>query len=329
VHILNVENADQIRWSTPQIFGKAPTPRESHVAVFHRSVQTDTSNLIIHGGMSGCRLGDVWLLNTNTLTWSKPNLNGNPPMPRSLHSAALVRHRLLVFGGWIPLILDENKNNTTAEKEWKCTNTMGCLNLETLSWEMLSTDVFEDSLPRARAGHCAVQINSRVFVWSGRDGYRKAWNNQVCCKDLWFLETEAPAAPGRVQLVKPTTNSLEVSWTAVPTAEAYLLQVQRVEAHVKKLGDIFAAAKLEPVVTGVENRPTQPAVVALGGLSEKPNFLKLEHLADSFAQKAKAAINLAVAMPQQQTQNVAFTQVEQNKVDYLIYLKLFTMKNNI
>ena len=120
---------------------------------------------------------------------------------------------MIIFGGWIPLVLDENKNNTNAEKEWKCTNTIGSLNVDTMSWEVLGTDVFEDSLPRARAGHSSVQINSRVFVWSGRDGYRKAWNNQVCCKDLWFLETDVPAAPGKVTLVKPTTNSLEVIWS--------------------------------------------------------------------------------------------------------------------
>ena len=40
-------------------------------------------------------------------------------------------------------------------------------------------EVFEDALPRARAGHCAVAIHSRLYIWSGRDGYRKAWNNQV------------------------------------------------------------------------------------------------------------------------------------------------------
>ena len=74
-----------------------------------------------------------------------------------------------------------------------------------------------------------VQISNRLYIWSGRDGYRKAWNNQVCCKDLWFLETEVPSAPGKIQLIKPTTNSLEVSWTPVPTAESYLLQVQKIE----------------------------------------------------------------------------------------------------
>lgn len=42
-------------------------------------------------------------------------------------------------------------------------------------------EVFEDAVPRARAGHCAVSINNRLYIWSGRDGYRKAWNNQVSC----------------------------------------------------------------------------------------------------------------------------------------------------
>ena len=40
-------------------------------------------------------------------------------------------------------------------------------------------ETLEDALPRARAGHSAVAIHTRLFIWSGRDGYRKAWNNQV------------------------------------------------------------------------------------------------------------------------------------------------------
>ena len=50
---------------------------------------------------------------------------------------------------------------------------------DTMTWEPLAMEVFEDALPRARAGHCAVAIHSRLYIWSGRDGYRKAWNNQV------------------------------------------------------------------------------------------------------------------------------------------------------
>ena len=52
--------------------------------------------------------------------------------------------------------------------------------VDSMTWEPLAMEVFEDALPRARAGHCAVSIHTRLYVWSGRDGYRKAWNNQVC-----------------------------------------------------------------------------------------------------------------------------------------------------
>lgn len=48
-----------------------------------------------------------------------------------------------------------------------------------MNWDELVISSFEGSLPCARAGHCAVGINTRLYVWSGRDGYRKAWNNQV------------------------------------------------------------------------------------------------------------------------------------------------------
>lgn len=51
------------------------------------------------------------------------------------------------------------------------------------------SDDLHASWPRARAGHCAASVGSRLYVWSGRDGFRKNWNYQVCCKDLWYLET--------------------------------------------------------------------------------------------------------------------------------------------
>jgi host cell factor len=48
-----------------------------------------------------------------------------------------------------------------------------------MTWETLNMETNEDNHPRGRAGHCAVGIYGRLYVWSGRDGYRKAWNNQV------------------------------------------------------------------------------------------------------------------------------------------------------
>jgi host cell factor len=42
---------------------------------------------------------------------------------------------MFVFGGWVPLFMDDVKV-ATHEKEWKCTNTLACLNLGQYSVKM-------------------------------------------------------------------------------------------------------------------------------------------------------------------------------------------------
>ncbi|XP_014324868.1 host cell factor 1 [Xiphophorus maculatus] len=247
-----------VGWDIPITYGVLPPPRESHTAVVYTEKMTRKSRLIIYGGMSGCRLGDLWTLDIDTLTWNKPSVGGTAPLPRSLHSATTITNKMYVFGGWVPLVMDDVKV-ATHEKEWKCTNTLACLNLDSMCWETVLMDTLEDNIPRARAGHCAVAINSRLYVWSGRDGYRKAWNNQVCCKDLWYLETERPHAPARVQLVRANTNSLEVSWGAVSTADTYLLQLQKydIPATPAVASPATSATPSQPV-----NSPKSPALAA-------------------------------------------------------------------
>uniref|UniRef100_A0A1I7WZ44 NPL domain-containing protein n=1 Tax=Heterorhabditis bacteriophora TaxID=37862 RepID=A0A1I7WZ44_HETBA len=41
----------------------------------------------------------------------------------------------------VPLTLDDG--NETLEKEWKCTNTLACLNLESSTWENISMQCYE------------------------------------------------------------------------------------------------------------------------------------------------------------------------------------------
>ncbi|XP_048740513.2 host cell factor 1-like isoform X2 [Ostrea edulis] len=254
-------HSNTLSWDFPATIGQPPPPRESHTCVGYAEKDGRRPRLIIYGGMSGCRLGDLWQLDIDTYTWIKPVVQGLPPLPRSLHSANVIGHRMFVFGGWVPLVMDDVKV-ATHEKEWKCTNSLASLNLETMTWEPLAMEVFEDSLPRARAGHCCVSIHTRLYIWSGRDGYRKAWNNQVCFKDLWFLETEKPPAPSRVQLVRASTNTLEVCWGAVPTADAYLLQLQKYDLPPSQALTPTAIPQTNPLMKAVSTpSAAQPTVV--------------------------------------------------------------------
>jgi len=61
------------------------------------------------------------------MTWSKPKTSGEAPLPRSLHSSTMIGNKMYVFGGWVPLVINDSKSTT--EREWKCTNTLAVLDL--------------------------------------------------------------------------------------------------------------------------------------------------------------------------------------------------------
>lgn len=60
-------NSNQLQWEIPSCFGSPPPARESHSAVACTDHDGSNPRLIIFGGMSGCRLGDLWILNIGKL----------------------------------------------------------------------------------------------------------------------------------------------------------------------------------------------------------------------------------------------------------------------
>ena len=93
-----------LQWDIPSCFGTCPPPRESHSAVPYFDKDGSNPRLIIYGGMSGCRLGDLWILHIDTMTWSRPQITGSTPLPRSLHSATVIgpRYSIHIYTVRIP-----------------------------------------------------------------------------------------------------------------------------------------------------------------------------------------------------------------------------------
>ncbi|KAH7542952.1 hypothetical protein FEM48_Zijuj02G0130000 [Ziziphus jujuba var. spinosa] len=79
LHILDLKT---MRWSSPEVKGDIPVPRDSHSAV------AIGNKLFVYGGDCGDRYhGDVDMLDVDTLTWSRLAVQGSSPGVRAGHAA--------------------------------------------------------------------------------------------------------------------------------------------------------------------------------------------------------------------------------------------------
>lgn len=92
LYLLDMRYAS-LQWELPTTYGTPPPPRESHTSAFYDP--GGKPQLIIYGGMSGVRLGDLWILDVNSMNWLKPEIGGNAPLPRSLHTANIIGDRFV------------------------------------------------------------------------------------------------------------------------------------------------------------------------------------------------------------------------------------------
>lgn len=168
-------------WSRPDCGGgeRAPCPRAFHVAV------ALDRNVFVFGGRSvgKARLGDFWMLDTETWQWADLTGLGQLPPARDFAAAvAMGKSRIILYGGW-----DGDK--------WL--SDVHVLDAASLQWREVAT---EGPAPPARCGHTATIVERRLLVFGGRGG------GGPIMGDLWVLKgvfEDEPEGATWVQLRLP------------------------------------------------------------------------------------------------------------------------------
>ena len=295
LYTIEIKNTSNQQWECPPTHGTPPSPRESHSASAF-TTSNGYKKLLIYGGMNGQRLGDLFLLDISSMTWSQPTVNGLffglffslfsyviftylifflfllpgiPPAPRSLHSATVVNNKLYIFGGWI-----HSDTLNDSRTFFKCSNSLSIFNFDSLTWEHSSKEQFDPPSstavqPSARAGHVGAAIGERIFLWSGRDGFRKMHQTQFCYSDLWYLETELPKELEKpLQLKKASQSVLDLHWDAISNAESYLVQIMKVGDS--NFSEIMSAPPPPPVNIAPVPVPSGPSFGSLTSTANQP-----------------------------------------------------------
>ncbi|KAI4896988.1 hypothetical protein NFI96_001372 [Prochilodus magdalenae] len=284
--------------------GLPPCPRIGHSFTLHGN------KCFLFGGLANDSedpngnvpryLDDFYELELQTQSgvkgWSIPETKGSGPSPRESHTCVAyggkggTSPKLYIFGGMSGKRLADLWQLDVDTMTWHSQNPEGQQKQQRSITALQSAGEEECSKrwPKARAGHCATTIGTRLYIWSGRDGYKKSWNFQVCCKDLWYLETEKPSTPSAVFLVKSTISMLHVAWRPIPAAECYLLQLQPV-----------TPSSVPP--TGASNSPTMQALSASDEIVEEHPQLSVQTTRDiDGACGGEGSFSLQVRAPQQE-----------------------------
>ncbi|KAH6805852.1 hypothetical protein C2S51_030683 [Perilla frutescens var. frutescens] len=141
LHILDLKS---MYWSSPEVKGSIPAPRDSHssVAVGNR--------LFIFGGDSGYRYqGDVSVLDMNKVIWSKLDAHGASPGARAGHAAVSIGTKVYLLGG-------------VGDKQYY--DDIWVLDVITSSWVQLDIN---SPKSQGRFSHTATVTNLGIAIFGG------------------------------------------------------------------------------------------------------------------------------------------------------------------
>ncbi|MBW4512352.1 MAG: hypothetical protein KME64_38545 [Scytonematopsis contorta HA4267-MV1] len=175
IYILNLESWT---WEKPQVSGEIPPSRSFHTAVLNKE------QMVVWGGYEEqipggylCHDTAVYILELKTWHWSRVVPDGTPPVARSHHSAALLKDKLFIYGGYYDIYCSYND--------------LHLLDLTTMSWLTL-----EAKSPIGSASGGLIVRDNTLIKFFGDGGY------EGFCSDILTLNLTD----------FDSTNLLELQW---------------------------------------------------------------------------------------------------------------------
>ncbi|KQJ86451.1 acyl-CoA-binding domain-containing protein 6 [Brachypodium distachyon] len=187
LHVLDLES---MTWDEFESTGTPPSPRSEHAAACY----ADQYLLIFGGGSHSTCFSDLYLLDMQTMEWSRPEQHGITPEPRAGHAGITFGDNWFITGGG-------NSKKGVSETL--------VLNMSTLVWSVVTS--LEGRAPPTSEGSSLVlhTINGEHFLLSF-GGYSGRYSNEV-----YALKTSlTPSVPS------PDINELETDDGMTPLSAA-------------------------------------------------------------------------------------------------------------
>ncbi|KAJ2359385.1 hypothetical protein GGF43_000003 [Coemansia sp. RSA 2618] len=151
---LDILSPNDLKWS----YASNGPARMYHTLCYMESI----GSIVLFGGADGNvdSYNDVKVLSTTTNTWQySPNIEGNAPAERLLHSAVCSNDTMYVFGG-VHSIKDDPSDSTVWMLKANGSNKFTWSNAPISSSS-------QGSGPTARAGHSAAIYDGQMYVYGG------------------------------------------------------------------------------------------------------------------------------------------------------------------
>ncbi|KAF9926546.1 hypothetical protein FBU30_003873 [Linnemannia zychae] len=212
---LYIFDADTMHWSQPKTYGSIPPPCRAHT-----STLVDNKRLYVFGGGDGPQyFNELYMLDTDTLTWTNPQTTGKRPRRRRAHTTCVYNNCIYVFGGGDGLqALNDTYQLSLADMHWtevkttgtipisrgyhtsnliknhfivyggsdghECFSDVHVLDLDTKNWTKIDIN-----RPLPRLSHTSTQVGSYLFIIGGHDGSRYSCDVMMLNLVTWSWET--------------------------------------------------------------------------------------------------------------------------------------------